>query len=37
MKGSINTSRVKAGRTLLDNLCPDAGGIERGDDKNVLG
>jgi hypothetical protein len=36
-KGSINTNRVKAGRTLRDTLCLDAEGIERRDDKNVLG
>jgi hypothetical protein len=29
-------NRVKAGRSLRDNLCLDAEGIGRREDKNVL-
>jgi hypothetical protein len=36
-KVSINANRVKAGRTLRANLCLDAEGIGKRDDKNVLG
>ncbi len=36
-KGSISAHRVKTGITLRTNLHFDAGGIERRDDKNVLG